>query len=523
MRLWIVLLVASSLFSQTFQVHQDLGQTGTATSESILTPAVLSSGAFQKLGSYSVDGWVVAQPLVAQVTIGGHPYTALIVATLANSVYAFDTNSPSSAPLWHTNLGAVRTSYTGCCGGDLFFYGQGLGIVSTPVIDAAHSLLYVVNTNSTPTWVLWKIDLTTGSVSSSVTISGQFPGTGDTGDPTSGGNLVFFPTRELQRPGLTLASGNVYIAFGGVGDNRPWHGWLFGYDASTLSQTGVFCTTPSSYGGAIWQSGGAPAVDGSGNLYVTTGNDNNNGDSTEYGETVLKLSPTLSLLDWFTPSNFATLDSDDADVSSNWPILIPGTNLMVVAGKDFNVYVLDTTCMGHLQGSSGCGLQTFKTNASGTVTSFSGSYGGIFMNSILYLPTTAGSIYAFAFSAGSFNSTPITTQTNTYGFPGPAQLAGSINGTSNGIVWTTTAPTSTFTATAAGTLRAINPVTLAEYWNSGTKGADALGNLSKFSAPTIAGGKVFVGTESNTVVVFGLTASSQMSGQATLSGGATIH
>lgn len=518
----ISLLLLSSCLSAQIVAHNDLNQTSWNSSETILTPSVVQSGPFQKLGTYSVDGIVFAQPLyVPQVVISGITRNALIVATLNNSIYAFDADLPGSVALWKLSLGPGSSLPTNAP-----FYLNPVGIVGTPVIDKTNNVFYVVSYSSTNQFTLLKVNLSTGATINSVVISGQFPGTGDTGDPTSGGNLLFFPIMEWQRPGLTLSQGKVYLAFGGHGANRPLHGWLFAYNTSDLSQAGVFCDTPSSWGASMWMSGGAPAVDASGNVYVTTGNNNNNPDPTEFGETLLKLSPTLTLLDWFTPANFATLDALDADLASNRVILIPGTSpqLAVIGGKDFNVYVVDTTCMGHLQGSNpSCNLQTFKTNAAGTITSFSGSYGSAFANNLLYLPNTSGSIYEFAFNGSSFNTTPVATQTNTYGFPGPAQMTVSSNGGSNTILWVTTGTTNGFNATTPGTLRALN-TSLTELWNSGT-GSNILGSLGKFVAPTVASGKVFVGTADSTVAVFGLptTFTSQMTGQSSLSGSASIQ
>jgi len=128
------------------------------------------------------------------------------------------------------------------------------------------------------------------------------------------------------------------------------------------------------------------------------------------------------------------------------------------------------------------------------------------MNNVLYLPTTAGSIYAYTWGGSSFTTTPLATDTTSFGSFGPSAMSGSSNGASNGILWVTTTASgqSSFTSTHAGTLRARNPTTLVEYWNSDTSGTDTLGTLSKFAAPTIANGRVYVATQDSKIQVYGL-------------------
>src|SRR5581483_7476330 len=328
-------------------VNYDSSRTNANGAEASLTPTNVAAGRVSLLGRWSIDGYVFAQPLVVTgVTVSGVLRNLLIAVTMNNSVYAFDADHPG-VTVW-SNL-AFATPYAGYPVAEAALYGVSQGCLSTPAADTSALKLYVVCQNNTPNWILRSIDLTTGSTLSSVTISGQVTGTGDPGDTTSGANLVFNPGREFQRVGITLANGNVYIGFAGLDDSRPYHGWVFAYTGSDFSQVGVWCGSPNSWGAGIWMSGGGIAVDGSGNLYVTTGNDGGYDGVTNFSESVVKLSPTLIVLDWFTPSNNSALDSADADVSSNRALLIPGTTLAVVAGKDFNVYVIDTTCMGHLQ------------------------------------------------------------------------------------------------------------------------------------------------------------------------------
>ena len=510
-----VLVLASIAY---YHANLDTSTTSGNTSESTLTPG--NVGRVKLLGRYSTDGYTFGQPLYAPgVTISGASRNLVIQATLNNTVYAFDADLPGSAAVWSHHLGSPRITYPNNSGPNTFAYGQPLGIVSTPVIDGSN--LFVVGQSSAPAYTLYKLNLTTGATISSVVISGKVVGTGDPvgGDDVTPPFLNFNAGFEyVQRPGLIVSQGKVYIAFGST-DLDPYHGWLFAYDTSTLSQVGIFCDTPNGAGGSIWESGGAPAVDSSGNIYVTTGNGDYDGTS-NFGETVLKLSPTLSLLDHFTPATWASLNSTDSDVSASRFILIPGSTLGVIAAKDFTVYVVDSTCMGGLQGSgSGCPLQTFKT-INATAGAFTGSFGGMFMNNLLYLPVrngAAGNLYSYTFSSGSFNSTPAASNINTW--LSNAQITGTSNGASSGLVWIATAAASSFSTVQPGTLRALDAGTLTELWNSGS----SLGTLAKFSAPTIADGKVFVANQDSQIVAFGLLNSSGFRGQTTLRGAATIR
>lgn len=518
-------VLAFLLYSQIATDHVDTTRQGWYQNETILTPSNVVTG-FGKLGKYTLDGPANAQPLVIHgVTIDSQAYDVLLVATMGNSLYAFDANNPGAAALWHTNFGTPNSSYPNISeSGNTLLWGVNLGCLSTPAVDVANALVYAVCSDSTQTWTLRKIDLTSGSVLASQTISGQVTGTGDPtgGDTTSGSNVVFYPRFELQRMGLTLANGNVYFGFGSYGDIHPWHGWAFAYDASSLSQVGIFCTSPNTFGAGIWGSGGGFAVDPSGNLIALTGNGPFDNTTGAYGESVIKLGSTLSLVDYFTPSNWSTLNTNDQDLSSGRGILVPGTTYAIAGAKDYNVYVVNTACMGHLGGTANdCTAPSLLTTGTVINDQHHGIYGGLFFNGLAFFPNTAGHIYSFTQSGHTF--TAATTSSATFEFPG-ATMAASSNGTSNGIIWAVTTSTSGGVATATtGTLRALNPSDLTEYWNSDGRTVDNVGTISKFASPTIYNGKVFVATQDNSVEVFGLTSSSSISGTVSLSGGASLQ
>lgn len=512
------------IFCLTFQpsvpiAHSNAGQTGWNPSEIILTPSNVASGKFGLLGSWTVDGIVFTQPLYVRSS----STNLVIVCTLANTVFAFNADKPGTSAVWSTNFGTGRGGWANNSSVAQQLYASSFGIIGTPVADAAGGFLYVIASNTTPNYILHKLSLSSGTDAvSPVTISGSVVGTGSPGDPTSGPNLLFSAAETNDRCGLALSpdASILYVATsGGSADaiNPPWHGWIFAYATSNLAQTAAFNTTPNANGASIWMSGAAPAVDSSGNVYVLTGAQGNWDGSTSFADSMLKLSPSLVLLDWFTPANHTSLDPNDIDFGAGRVMLFPGTTLAFGAGKDFNVYGIDGTCMGHLQGSLlGCTLQTFPTLNGGTATKFSGSYGGVIANGLLFLPTTAGSIYEFSCPSGICNMTPAHTQTNSYGFPGPAQMSASSNGSSNLILWVVTAATNSFAATAAGTLRALDS-TLTELWNSGS----TLGTMTKFVSPTVVNGRVFVPTNNNTLQVYGIIPSTQIRGNIQLRGNAS--
>lgn len=519
MRTCLFLLSVGMLAQNVLVVHGDSSQTGAFGAELQLTPANVTTGKFAKQCSAAIVGDTYAQVLyVHGVTISSARHNLAIVATMANNLYAFD--AQNCAQLWVTSLGPTWPDYGVCCTGNKTFYGAPMGVVGTPVIDSVALKLYVVNATPIPSHVLSRVDLTTGAVEQTRTISGSVTGTGGTGDAgncLSGTTLSFRTVDNMQVTGLILSPdrSKIYVGFGGWENGSPcYHGWLFAYNtASTMTQAGIFCTTPNGDGASPWMSRAAPAIDASGNVYTVTGNGDYDGVA-NFSECVLKLSSTLSLLGSFVNPNGSSDTSVDADFASGRFMLI-GNNLGVVAGKDFSVFLINTANMSQ--------VQTFKTLSSGTPAAFTGSYGSLFMGNVLYLPLSTGPMYAFQFSSGTFNTTPAYVTSSTFGGHN-GQLAGSINGTSNGILWTITSATSSFTThNVVGTLRALRASTGVELWNSGVLAVDALGFISKFADAVVADGRVFAVSNSGVFSVYGLSAASRISGMATQSGMDVIH
>lgn len=477
--------------------HVDNNRTSWNPNESTLSPSNVSTITW--LGSYQTGAGNWGQPLYAPgVEIGGLPKNLIVDCTSANACFAFDADNPGSTALWSSNLGiSTRT----IADGDLYNLNQ--GCLATPVIDQTNNRLFAVCASSAPAWVLFSINLSTGAVTNSVVVTGSAVGTGDPvgGDLVASGTVTFFPLHELMRPALTLANGNVYVFAGSFGDSRPWHGWAFAYDELTLSQVGSLCTTPNGFGGAIWASGGGAAVDGSGNLYVATGNGDWDGAS-NFSDSILKLSPTLSVLDWFTPSNWSTMNAGDEDLAANRVYLIPGTSSLIASGKDLRVFLLSTANLGHLQGT-GVAPQQIITTA-GSPGGGTGAFGGAWMNNTFYLTATGASIAAYTFSAGTFNTTPVATHSANLGFPGFALLSASSSGASNGLIWALTpgGSNSASQGKQAGVLRALDASMLSELWNSSSTVSP--GVLPKFAAPTVASGRIYVSNLDGQIQVYGI-------------------
>jgi hypothetical protein len=363
----------------------------------------------------------------------------------------------------------------------------------------------------TPAYVqrLHALDIATGveKFGGPVAIPGTVPGTGDGSNGTS---LTFDPFRQLNRPGLALVNGVVYIAFGSHCDHDPYHGWLFAYDAGTLTQAGVLVTTPKGSRGGIWQSGGSIAVDSSNNLYVITGNGTFDTDlpgGMDFGDSVLKLSSTtLTVADYFTPFDQALLDAIDADAGSGGLVVVPdqsdtaAPHLLVGAGKAGTIYFLNRDNLGHLCGGCGSDPQIVQS----IPTALGSNFGTpAVWNNTVYFLAAYDVLKAFSISGGLLSTLPTSQGTTGFGFPG-ATVSVSANGMADGIVWVV--QTDAFATNGPAVLHAYDATDVGtELYNSTQAGGgrDTLGPAVKFAVPTIVNGKVYVGT-ANELDVFGL-------------------
>lgn len=566
--------VAVTDLAGVFTYHNDLSRDGTNPQEYGLTASSVNTSTFGKLFSCPVDGAVYTQPLwVPGVSIGGALHNVIYVATQHDSVFAFDADANPCVQLWQVNLldtmhggTAGETpvvwndvgNVTAGCYGDVY---PEAGVTGTPVIDPATGTVYLVSASEIPgagsgncslpplTFFhrLHALDITSGSekFNAPVGIAAQVTGTGD----GSVGGLVSFSSQlHHQRSGLALSNGTVYVAFAAHEDQTPYHGWLLGYNASNVQlQVSVFNTTPNGINGAdggIWAGGGAPAVDSTGDIYVSTGNGVFDESSTmsmqnDYGDSVLRLTPAagatpnganLQLNGWFTPYDELMLEQNDTDLGSGGVILLPDRtaapqHLLVELGKDGVVYLIDRDTMG-----------TFQANNNSQIPQYfngTGAFWGTaaFWQNNLYFAGAGDVLKQFSFdpTTGLFcspqpcNPSPASQSNQAFGFPDVSPSVSSQAG-SNGIVWANNAGLYGYASpnaaggvncyqvpvpavcTGPAVLHAYNAANLAvEYWNS-TQAAgnrDQAGNAVKFVPPTIANGKVYLSTRTE-VDVYGL-------------------
>ncbi len=513
--------------------HNDLARTGANLAETSLNTTNVNTNSFGLVFSCAVDDQIYAQPLImTNVNLGTNGvHNLALVVTVNDSVYAFDAdNASSNAPYWKvsfTNANAVapvNTDMTGACSGSYKDFSGHMGIVGTPVIDPTNGTIYlVVRTKENGTTFVQRLhalDVATGAdrPNSPVIITATCPGTGA---GSSGGMITFDSQKQNQRQALTLVNGVVYITWSSHCDWGPYHGWILGYDMTTLQRVVTYNDTPNGSNGGLWMSGQGPCADASGNLYISTGNGtvgttSNRSDPINRGESFLKLTRSgtnLTMASFFTPFNYTNLENGDVDLGTGGMLLIPGTTLAFSGGKEGKFYLVNRDNMGGLSGS---------TNAdTNIVQSFSlGSHqihgGPVWWNgpgaSYIYAQASTDKLrqYTFNFGTGMLDM-PAVSQSPTAaasGQPG-GMISLSANGTNagSGVVWVThNLVGDANQAVRPGILRAYNAQNVTnELWNSEMLSArDTVGNLAKFVPPTVANGKVYVATFSNRLNVYGL-------------------
>ncbi|MFM7320110.1 MAG: DNRLRE domain-containing protein [Armatimonadota bacterium] len=485
--------------------HNDNQRTGHNAAEATLRPDTVAPGKFGRLFTREVDGEVYAQVLyVPGVTVPGKGVKNLFyVATMNNSVYAFDADDRDAVlPIWKRNFGpAVPQQDVQCCCRDI---STKIGILSTPVIDPATGILYVLSRNKltsggldTYRQRLHALDVATGADRiTERTISGAYRG------------AEFDPKIHNQRTALTLHQGKIYVAWASHNDCGRYRGWVMSFDKTTLARQAVWNTAPEADAGmaGIWQSGQGLTVDSDGYLHLMTGNGTFNAASggSSLGCSFVRLTPELVVADWFTPSNVDFLNAIDADLGSAGVLALPGGDRVAGIGKDGRFYLLDTRRMGGFHADRNDVVQSFGAvdgHVHGSPVVLPGAVGG----PLVYIWSEEDALKAFRLRDGQFDTRPAGRSAARVpgGMPG-AMLSLSSNGSTGGIVWASHPREGNANqAVVPGVLRAFDATSfepngdvpaIRELWNSEMAGTDRVGRFAKFNPPTVADGKVFLAT-----------------------------
>ena len=517
--------------------HNDNLRTGQNLSETAITPANVASLKQRFATTPVFDGWAVAQPLyLPQTTINGAVHNVVFVATLANSVYAFDADTGKL--YWRVVYGPPDTipyqSATGCT--DSGFNKNpsgGAGIVGTPVIDTSITppAIYFVtkefdSATSTHALRLHAVDTSTGNeLTTAAVLQGSVVN-------HAGKTVTFAAEYQMSRPGLLLSNGTIYIGLGSSGcRNFSNYGWVMSYTfspATGFTQQAVFNTVPDLANpsgkapfanGGIWQAGGALAADASGNVFFETADGNNffntptGWQGTDFGDSFVKLTPTLgppaSSASYFTPFNDRSLYSLDLDLGSTGPVLLPDqpglhTHMLVGYGKSEEIYVVDRDNMGGYTGPNGpnnivqdvpdpaaakCSTGSTQFTMCASQKGTCGWNAPIYWNNNLYFSSNPGPLLAYGWTPGS--ATPLAAcPTVEAGFSAGTYVSSaspslSANGTSGGLLWVVT-----WLNTRVGTLRAFDATNLASQLFQ-----VSISGVGGYPTPTIANGTVYVATK----------------------------
>jgi len=494
--------------------HNDAARTGQYLSEAALTPATVDTAHFGLKAMWPVDGPVNAQPLYASAVgfPGGSMHNVVIAATEHDSVYAFDADA--GTVLWQESvLPAGETpSDTRNCGQVV----PQIGITATPVIDRAlgsSGTVFVVamskNAASQYFQRIHALDLATGAErpGSPVAVQATYPGNGAN---SAGGVVSFDPAAYNERAALLIAGGALYTAWGSHCDIDPYTGWILSYDEASLASRSVLNVTPNGQRGAFWNSGAGPALDAGGSLYLLAGNGTFDTTLTgagfpalgDYGNGFLRIATagTLSVADYFATSDTVQQSNADSDLGSGGAMVLPDQvdaggatrHLAIGAGKDGNIYLVDRDSMGKFDAAANHAYQVIAGALPGGVFS-----SPAYFNGAVYYGSVGARLQRFVLQAARLATTAASQSATTFGYPGTTPSV-SANGSSGAIVWAVE-------NASPAVLHAYDATDLArELYNSNQNAArDSPGPGNKFITPTVAAGKVLLGT-TNSVAVYGL-------------------
>jgi hypothetical protein len=512
---------ANSLVS-VLTYHNDNARTGQNRGEMLLTTTNVNKAQFGKLFSRPVNGLIRAQPLyVPHVTIQGTLHNVVYVVTTADQVYAFDAdNAALTNPLWQANL-VPRGATDGK-----------QGILGTPVIATSNGrgIIYLVSftkENNSNVQRLHALDIATGQELAGSPLLIKAPG--------------FDSSTIHERTGMLLLNGIVYGGWASFAEQKGLgHGWVIGFDATTLQQVSAWNTTPNGVLGSIWQSVAGLSSDIDGNIYPITGNgtfDANTGGS-DYGDSFIKLSTSggkLTVTDYFSPFNQSCLSQNDLDLGSAGNLILPEQkntahpHLMLSGGKEGRLYLIDRDHMGRFTPDPNlqCGTNEEKRTDIDRIVQESspGFISGLYMapaywsgpngQQFIYISasndgaSTDDAVKAFQLSNDRLDLTPTSMSRQKFNFPG-AGLAISSNGSiaGTGVLWALQPGRCSgpgCNPSSPGILHAYDATNLdVELYNSQQNSTrDAMDSYMKFAVPIVANGKVYVCSQS-TLYVYGL-------------------
>jgi len=488
--------------------HGDAARTGWNAGERTLTPS--TARGLHKLWTAALEGEIYAEPLVVPgVAMLGRVRTVVYAVTERDLVYALD--AADGKRLWGpVSLGDPVPLASLPCGNI-----DPVGITSTPVVDRSAGTLYVAGLTSPDggrrkIYKIGALDIKSGALR---------PGWPVEIAPAAASRR-FDPGVQQQRGALTLLRGVVYVPFGGYfGDCGDYHGWVVGVPVADPHKQEAY-VTPTQRMGGIWAAGGI-AADPDGNLYAATGNSESTG-RVDFGNSVLRLATSPlrfsgSPRDYFTPSNFVSLNQSDTDLGSTAPLVLPdqpGTStprLVFIAGKQGVGYLINRDDMGGRgRGDGITGESTYSRCVFGTcqgggpqVFSATAYWDGGPAGRLILVPghgsqpapcRGTGGVVALRIGAapGSRAATfTVAWCSPSMRDPGAPSVTGA--GPDGGLVWVVDR--------GAGALYALDARTGAEVYVS--RGADALGAAHQFITPAVWGGRVYVGA-GHEVVAYGL-------------------
>jgi regulation of enolase protein 1 (concanavalin A-like superfamily) len=505
----VVRPVASTVDVTTYKY--DLARTGLNSQETVLTTSNVRAATFGLLRSLPGDGPVFAEPLyLSALKVGGSVHNVVFVATEHNSVYAYDADT--GVQLWQVTLNGTgeTTSDNRSC--DVI--SPEIGITATPVIDRGagpNGAMYVVAATRDSSGGyhhrIHALDVTTGGelFNGPTEIQATYP-------TAAGGTTTFDPGAYLERAGLLLLNGEIYTTWASHCDNDPYTGWIMAYSGTTLARTRVLNIAPNSknLGPAIWQSGGAPAADANGFIYLlaangifeTTLDANGFPSGQDYGNSFLKISTAgnaLAVADYFAMWNEISESTADLDLGGGGAMLLPDLtdvtgaleHLAFGAGKDGNIYIVSRDSLGKFNNSKNNIWQ--EVNQGKEVRSTPA-----YFNGRIYLSARDVGLVAYTIASAKLSASPTSQTSNAFGYPGTIPIV-SANGTANGIVWAANSANPSvlyaYDATNLGT----------QLYNSNqaANSRDHFGIANRYNSPTVVAGKVFVATHTG-VAVFGL-------------------